>query len=357
MKMKLIAMALLVGLAGCGKVEVVPRDYQPEVKTIEVGSNQSAGQLYFPAVAQAAHKSALSFRVSGEVLELSVKEGTLVKKGDVLAKLDTTDYQLDVDNASAKYSVANSQYTRSAPLVKKGLLAQSQFDELAAQRAIAKAELDLAKLRLSYTSLTAPIDGIISRVAVDKFENVKTGQAVINIHKIDTVEVVVQVPDRVFTEQPQNIDFESIELLVRVKPGAEYPAKIKEYTTEPDPETATYNLTLTMPMPADDPILDGTALEIAARNNAKLKLLPKLTIPIEALFNQDGDDIDRTNRFVWVVDDSQVSKKTVEVGKLVGEQVEVVSGIEAGQDIVIAGVARLRDGMQVKVIPQEAGNE
>ena len=131
--------------------------------------------LYFPAIANAADRSHLSFRVAGEVSRVLVKEGDRVVKGDVIAKLDPTDYQLDVDNASARFSVVDSQYRRSAPLVKKGLLAKSQFDEIAAQRQIALAELELAKLRLSFTTLKAPVDGIISRVNVDQFENIKVG--------------------------------------------------------------------------------------------------------------------------------------------------------------------------------------
>jgi multidrug efflux pump subunit AcrA (membrane-fusion protein) len=82
---------------------------------------------------------------------LYVKEGDKLKKGDVIAELDPTDYKLDVDNASARYSVVNSQFRRSKPLVDKGLLAKSQFDEIAANRQIAFAELQLAKLRLSFT--------------------------------------------------------------------------------------------------------------------------------------------------------------------------------------------------------------
>ncbi len=75
--------------------------------------------MYFPAVANAADRSHLSFRVAGEVSRVLVKEGDKVIKGDVIATLDPTDYQLDVDNASARFSVVDSQYRRSAPLVKK----------------------------------------------------------------------------------------------------------------------------------------------------------------------------------------------------------------------------------------------
>ncbi|MGL1330315.1 efflux RND transporter periplasmic adaptor subunit, partial [Vibrio parahaemolyticus] len=82
-------------------------------------------------------------------------------------------------------------YRRSRPFVDKGFLAKSHFDEIAAQRQIALAELELAMLRLSLTTLTSPVDGIISRVYIDKFENVKVGQHIVNIHSLDRVEVII----------------------------------------------------------------------------------------------------------------------------------------------------------------------
>lgn len=193
-------------LTGCEKPDTSERDMVTRVKVVELGREKLSDSLYFPAVANAADRSHLSFRVAGEINQLTIKEGDRVKQGDVLATLDPTDYQLDVDNAKARFTVIDSQYTRSSPLVEKGLLAKSQFDEIAAQRQIAKAELDLAKLRLSFTQLKAPVDGIISRVNADQFENVQVGQQIVNIHSIDSVEVLIQLPDRLYTANLNPLD-------------------------------------------------------------------------------------------------------------------------------------------------------
>lgn len=143
----LCVLSSAVLLTGCEKPDTAERDMVTRVKVVELGREKLSDRLYFPAVANAADRSHLSFRVAGEINQLTIKEGDRVKQGDVLATLDPTDYQLDVDNAKARFTVIDSQYTRSSPLVKKGLLAKSQFDEIAAQRQIAKAEFDLAKLR------------------------------------------------------------------------------------------------------------------------------------------------------------------------------------------------------------------
>jgi multidrug efflux pump subunit AcrA (membrane-fusion protein) len=258
-----------------------------------------------------------------------VKEGDRVKAGDVIAELDPTDYQLNVDNAQARYSVIDSQYRRSSPLVEKGLLAKSQFDEIAAQRQIAMAELELAKLRLSFTQLKAPVEGIISRVNVDQFENVQVGQQVVNIHSLDNIEVLIQLPDRYH---------------------------VKEFTTEPDPATGTFTVTLTLPMPENELILDGMAVEVTAKQGVEhLNPTGTAVVPVEAVFNGDGDELNRTQKFVWVLNaDNSVSKHLVRLGNASKTQVQIVEGITAEDSVVVAGLSRLRDGMTVSVVKEMA---
>ncbi|MBU2897889.1 efflux RND transporter periplasmic adaptor subunit [Vibrio hepatarius] len=346
-------------LTGCGKENQYVDFGIPKVKAVQVSTDVEQDNLYFPAVANAAERAPLSFRVFGEVSKLNVKEGDRVKKGAVLAELDPTDYQLDVDNASAKFTVIDSQYKRSKPLVAKGLLARSQFDEIAANRQIALSELELAQLRLSFTQLLAPVDGIISRVNVDQYENVQVGQQVVNIHSIDNVEVLIQLPDSLYTNQPEPETLSRIEALVKVPSGNEYRASIKEFTTEPDPKTGTFTVTLALPMPEQEYILDGMAVEVTTDSyQIGLNRSSGVLVPIEAVFNADGDDINRSNKFVWLLnEDSTVTRQKIRVSKVTKEDLQVVSGLTGQQQVVVAGISRLKEGMKVEVIKQETGNE
>lgn len=356
----LAPLASLVVLTGCGGEPKYVDFGAPKVKVIDLASQSvSEDRLYFPAVANAAERSHLSFRVAGEISKIYVKEGDQLKKGDLIAELDPTDYQLDVDNASARYSVVDSQYKRSKPLVDKGLLAASQFDEIAANRQIALAELELAKLRLSFTKLHAPVDGIISRVNADQFENVQVGQQVVNIHSIDNVEVLIQLPDRLYTNQPKQDALSKIQALVKVPSGNQYTAQIKEFTTEPDPATGTFTVTLSMPMPEKEYVLDGMAVEVTSKGeDIGLELNLGVQVPIEAIFNADGDELDKENKYVWRLNsDSTVTKQKVKVGKASREMIQILDGLSQDQTVVVAGLSKLREGMQVQVIKQEASNE
>ena len=258
-------LALFSVLQGCEKPAVEPRVITQPVKITTVSIAQEAPQLTFPAVAAAADKSSLSFRIQGEVTRVLVRSGSFVKKGQLLAELEPTDYQLEVDDALAKFNVADSQFRRSAKLVKKGYLAQSQFDELKAQRSIALARLDLAKLRLTFTKLYAPFEGVISKVPIEQFENVQVGQQVMNIHSTKQVDIHIQAPDMIFSRRSAvEIERSSPNARILMPDGVEYRAKLKEFTTELDPDSGTFLVTLTMPMPSDRFILDGMAVEVQA---------------------------------------------------------------------------------------------
>ncbi|MCY9877854.1 efflux RND transporter periplasmic adaptor subunit [Vibrio natriegens] len=358
---RIIALAVLclpLFISGCGDKGPEKEVEIPRVRVVSLEGSKVDDNLYFPAVANAADRSHLSFRVAGEVSSIRVKEGDKVKKDDVIATLDPTDYQLDVDNASARFSVVDSQYRRSRPLVDKGLLAKSQFDEIAAQRQIALAELKLAQLRLSFTTLKAPVDGIISRVNVDQFENIQVGQYIVNIHSLDRFEVLIQFPDRLYVKEPPTDErLTSIQGVVRVPSGNEYIGTVKEFTTEPDPATGTFTVTLSLPMPKDEYILDGMAVEVTSKDEkVGLNLNVGINVPIEAIFNADGDDLSRENKFVWVLnDDNAVSRQQIRTGKASKTSIQVLDGLELHDKVVVAGVARLREGMQVEVVEQEAG--
>ncbi|MGF1682317.1 efflux RND transporter periplasmic adaptor subunit [Photobacterium minamisatsumaniensis] len=353
-----LAFGVVMALSGCDKAAVEPRSIIAPVAVSEVRIAESAPQLTFPAVAAAANKSSLSFRVQGEVSFISVRPGDFVKKGQLLARLEPTDYRLEVDDAQAKFNVSDSQYRRSAKLVKQGFLPQAQFDELKAQRRIAKARLDLAKLNLTFTELKAPFAGVISRVPVEQFENVQVGQMVMNLHLADQVDIIIQAPDMIYS-QSTAVEVQASQPGARIilEDGSEFQANLKEFTTEPDPEVGSFLVTLTMPMPKDRFILDGMAVEVKA-DAQKLKVYKRdeVVIPMEAIFNADGDELAPDNKFVWVVDsDNTVMKRKVTTDKVVPDGVRLLDGLESGELIVVEGVNRLREGQSVTIVDKEAG--
>ncbi|SQD77030.1 efflux RND transporter periplasmic adaptor subunit [Moritella yayanosii] len=354
-----IALSAITILQGCENPIIEPRQKIQLVKVETVLLAAETARLSFPAVAVAADKSSLSFRLQGEITSVTVGPGDRVTKGQILAQIDPTYYRLEVDDAKAEYAIADSQYRRSAKLVDQGYIAPSQFDELKAQRRIAKARLDIAKLNLSFTELKAPFSGVISYVPIQQFENVQVGQQVMNIYSTTTVDIQLQAPDIIYSQSSAvKIETSRPGAKVITADGMEYEAHLKEFTTEPDPKVGSFVITLTMPMPKDRLILDGMAVEV--RVDAQKLNIYKINepfIPLEAILNEDGDDLNATQKFVWVVNsDNTVSKRQVVTDKVINEGVRLSSGLAVGEKVVVAGGNRLREGQSVKIFDQSMNN-
>ncbi|UJF17585.1 efflux RND transporter periplasmic adaptor subunit [Vibrio sp. SS-MA-C1-2] len=344
----------VIFIIGCNTEEVQQPKQPTLVDTFTITSvEHSENEIEFPAVISAADRTDLSFRKAGEVSVINVKPGDIVKKGDLLAQLEPTDFNLAVQQAQAKFNVADSQFRRSAPLVKKGLLAQSQFDELSAQREMAKVILENAKLQLSFTQLKAPFDGMISRVPVEQFESIQVGQEILDMHRIDRVEIDIQLSDLVFARNRIENRPDNFKIGLRTAAGRQYQATYLEHTTEPDPDSGAYVLSFSMPMPTP-PLLDGMAVDLLV-NGEMIKVFQSqgVNIPIEAVFNLDGDSSDAAQKYVWLLKESHVYKQRVSIGKVTPSGVRILTGLAVGDTIVTTGVNRLDDQMEVK-IKQEA---
>ena len=353
MKYPLGIIILSLFLQACSKPAEIAEKQPPLVKVEVVKLAAAKPQLSFPAVAVAADKSRLSFRLAGEVTKIYVKAGNKIKKGQLLAELDGSDYQLEVDDAQAQYNIADSKYRRSAKLLKQGYIAPSQLDELKAELRIAKVRLDIAKLDLSFVQLKAPFSGVVSHVSIKEFENVQVGESVMNIHSTDTINIQVQAADAIYSKTPANkVETTQPELNVITPDKRKYDARLKEFTTELDPNTGSFLVILTMPMPKDNFILDGTAVDVSI-DAEKLKIYQsgEYRVTLSAIFNEDGDALDFADTFVWVVDANNiVEKRKVVTSKVVADGARLMSGLREGERIVVAGVNRIRAGLQVRVL-------
>ena len=173
-----LLLATSIFLSAC---EEPPQPYVADsrpVKTIVVGGDATIDTRTFPAVVDAIQKADISFRVSGKIQKILVKEGDEVKRGQVLAELDPTDFKITLKDRQASYDTAKANYDRAKALVEKGAISKVDHDNIRAQFHTAKANLETAKQDLIYTSLKANFDGIIARRHVENFEEVILSQTV-----------------------------------------------------------------------------------------------------------------------------------------------------------------------------------
>ncbi|MBY0224910.1 MAG: efflux RND transporter periplasmic adaptor subunit [Hyphomicrobium sp.] len=279
----------------------------------------------------------LAPEIAGRVSEIDFVEGTKVKAGDVLVRLDDALVRAEVTDAEARLSFAEANNERARQLSRTGNVTERSRDEALTNFETARAALELAKTRLDKHLLRAPFDGIagVRNVSVGAF--VAVGTPVVNIEKIDGLKVDFKVPEIYLTSISVG---QVVDVTVDALPGRTFAGKIY----------------------AVNPLIDvnGRALQVRARlDNEDLVLRPGLfarilikgavqrdvvVVPESAILPRAGDN------FVFRVSDGKAQEVGVKLGERSDATVEITEGVTPGDLVVTAGQHKLRDGATVEVV-------
>jgi RND family efflux transporter MFP subunit len=335
----------LLLLAGCAEepAPVVAETTRP-VKILLIEAPESGGVRNFPARIDAGDKAELAFRVPGKVQELLVKEGERVSEGQELAKLDP------IDNAKKNFE-------RAKELIGKGHISKMDHDRLEAEFKNARAALESARQDLEYTNLNAPFAGTIAKRHIQRFEEVQAKQTVLSLQNVQQLEVKFDVPESIIrgirTDHAENRvtrDRVSVFATFEDLPGRELPLSFKEIATKADNKTQTFEVTYTMEQLAEATILPGmtatVTVDFSAVEDAGITVF---TVPVSAVV---GDY--KLDPRIWTVDEQSmtVQPHAVKVGRMLGDRIEVLEGLESGSRIVTAGTPFLVEEMKVTLMPE-----
>lgn len=354
-----VAVLLLFFLAGCSE----STDEQPASKVVrpakifQVVDPASETFRNYPAEVEANADSKLAFRVSGQLIEFLVKPGNEVKEGQLLARLDPKDFKLSLDDRRARYALAKSQFKRAQKLLKRKLLAQSDYDKAKAELNVALSSLNVEKANLEYTYLRAPFTGTIAKVMAEQHENIQAKQTVLILQTRDQVDISIQMPENIVSRVKKDTQYQPT-VIFDSHPGKEFLVTVKEWDTQADPSTLTYKVVFSLPAPKAFTVLPGMSASIRID-------LTKVTdvssshfmLPVGAVFAAEDAPLSSSARYIWKVDPEtmKVSRAEVTVGEIRDQGIEVLSGIQPGDQLVSVGVHFLAEGMEVRPWNREKG--
>ena len=274
--------------------------------------------------------------VAGRITAILFQEGQRVTKGATLVQLDAAINLADVQQVRANLALAKSKYERAVDLSGRNFISGQARDEAKNNFEVAQAALALAEAKLAKTELTAPFSGIIGLRVVSVGDYVKEGADLVNLESIDPIKVDFRVPETFMRDVQVG---QAVVVALDALPGKTYDGRII----------------------ALNPLVDagGRALVIRAqvRNQdaalrpgmfARVTLITRaekesLVLPEEALVPQG------TEQFVFRVVDGKAVRAAVKTGQRRDSKVEILSGVDKGDMVVIAGQIRLRDGVSVRV--------
>lgn len=340
----LLAASLL--LSGCGKKETaVEEPAARPVKLITLSASDAGAPLEFPAVIRARNTVQLAFNVPGQVTDLPVIEGKPVEEGTLLASLDNTEYKARLDAAEATLELAQTEFTRFSELAESGAVAIAEFDQKRAALQAAKSELELARKAYEDTFLRAPFDGVVGSRLIQRFTNVQAKQPVLVFQSLIPLDVLIDVPEpMVLRSSPGRKNAPRTAVRFDSLPDLELPVTFREVNMEADPQTQTFRVTFSLEDTGGFTVLPGMSAILIAERRATEGDAVYLLPPLSVMTDPDGA------RYVWLFDPEAgtVNKRDVQVGLLRDGGLEILGGLSAGDQVVVAGLSQLSPGLKVR---------
>jgi membrane fusion protein (multidrug efflux system) len=347
--------------AGCANTEQKTVDGPPPVPVIAKKVKASDVQYYdeYPATIRALNEVELRAQVNGYITAIHFKEGEKVEKGQKLYSIDQQQseaaYQQALANLQgyeANLIKAQKDAERYRELIKKDAIAQQQVEYaeaayIAAQKQVeaAKATVRSVQTNVRYSTIVAPFDGTIGLSLVRLGASVTPGQTLLNtISSDDPIAADISVDQReiyrftkLFAEKTAKGD-STFRLAFR---DEVYPAfgALSVIDRAVDPQTGSIRMRVTFPNP-DHMLRSGMSGSLRVLSSAGKK---SVLVPYKAINEQLGEF------FVYVVDSSKVTQRKVVLGKQVGTDVIINSGLKEGETVVTEGVQNLREGSAVSI--------
>lgn len=346
--------ASTTALLGCGDEPAPATPGARPVKILKIDTQGAVETREFSGTISAAQHSEMAFEVPGKITDFPVVEGQIVKKGDLLVRIDPRDMASLAGVDTAKVRLAQAEYERKKKLFEAHVASQQELDRAKRAYEVSVAQSQGSTKGLEDTELFALFDGVVAKKLVKDFENVQAKQPVLILQDTSHLEIDVTIPEADAINSSRELTLE--ERTARVKPlvivtalpDRSFPAQITEYSTTADPVTRTFSATLRFDPPDDVNIKPGMTATVRIHIQADAPAArggSTVSIPASAAITDETGQA-----FVWLVEPGSmtVTRNPVKLGSLSGDRVFVTSGLASGQQIAITGVHHLRDGMLVR---------
>ena len=278
-------------------------------------------------------------RATGLVQQLSVEEGDSVVEGQLLVELDRAQARLQLRQSQAALDEARANYERIQVLSENKMVSQSEFETTRLRYNNSRISLEDAQLNLTYTSIKAPISGVLTQRMVELGDLVRGNQEIFVVADLDLLLVRIFIPERrMYQVKPGQRATISVEAL----PDQTFEGQIRMISPEVIPESGTVKVTLEVP--ADGLLRPGmfATVRLITDRHPQTLVIPKRALVLET----EDDD-------VFKIVDSKVQLVQVEIGLAQGDRVEVLAGLEIGDLLVTVGHDGLKDGTAVRVVGQK----
>lgn len=319
--------------------EAAIKQERPPVNTVvmEVTPGPIRNIINLPGTIEPWNRLELVSKISGEIEEILVEEGDSVRRGEVIARVEADDYRIALQRAEAAYELARSDFERDQTVYAKGAIPTAELDARRTSMQTAKADLDNARLMLERCTITAPIDGVIRRLDAKVGLYLGIGDPIGRILQLDRVKAVIGIPESDINAVRR---LDQIAVTIQALENREIVGHKHFVSSSPETEALLYRLELELDNP-EHQILPGMFIRA---DIIKQQRQEALAIPFYSIISRNEQ------HYVFVEHDNQVEKRPVTTGIMEKWMVEITSGLQPGDRIVVEGHRDVEDGQEVKVV-------
>ncbi len=329
----------LVALAGCGASESSSKESPPEapavnVSVIKIEPAPMRDILLLPGDTEARHDVILAAEQDGRVEWIGPTEGEEVKKGDLVAKIDVEALKATLDRLEARHKLTDDVAERRRTLHQGKIVSQEVLDKALTEEKLAMFLLREAKIRYEKGFVRSPISGVVNKLHVDPGEFINMGKPVAELVDVNRIRVNVNVPE---------LDIRYLKVgqkaLVTIDayPKSRWEGEVDFVSFKANPASKTFKVRLVVDN-QDHRIRPGMIARVAFLR----KLIPdSITAPLHALLDKGGE------RILFVEKDGVAHARTVSIGVIGMENVQITKGLTAGDNLIVTGQHDVEEGMKV----------
>ncbi|MFI3286963.1 MAG: efflux RND transporter periplasmic adaptor subunit [Rikenellaceae bacterium] len=342
MKRKIFASAALFSLAllavGCGATQEKKETVEvilPQVRISQVNESDVAQTEKFTATIDPFVTNNISSVLGLRIEKINAEVGDMVRKGQLLVEMDSRQYL----QSAVQLQNLETDYARMEELYKAGGISKQQLDAQATQLEVSRHATN--NLKENY-ELLSPISGIVTSRSFDPGDvYVPTGAGgILTVMQIDKLKVMANIPERYFPQVKLGMP---VDISLEIYPNETFDGKVSLIYPALNSATRTFEVEITVNN-SSDKLRPGMMCTATLAFGTERHVL----VPDIAVLKQSGS----SERYLFVIDPetSTADRRTVEIGRIIGNSYEIISGVEDGEDVVIAGMQKLIDGDKVKIL-------
>ena len=324
-------------LDGCGAKPERPKDLSTPLPTVSVRvqTAESKSQMVTEEVVstvRAKVRATLEARLSGRIETMPVVLGEAVRKGQLIARLDAGEIAARLEQAEAVLEQAEREGKRVSALFTGQGATRAEYDSAQARQRVAKGAAAEAKAMMGYVEIVAPFDGLVTRKWVDRGDLAAPGKPLVDIEDPSALQMEADVPEAIAARIQRN---------ARLKVGvdsvsSELEGVVSEIAPVTDPVTRTFRIKLDLPPTAG--LMPGQFARLAVPIGER----QSVRVPVTALVQRGQLEM------VFSVTNQRAQLHLVKAGQRVGGEIEILSGLNAGEVVVVSGADQLTDGQPVE---------